>query len=236
MSVSLEAGDRLGQLRVSSADFSFIAYLLGQVTSFIFCYSQCPRTSPLGKDPMHVPRQPFLRPAVVPRVNPGNPSLLYLLLLPAEYLVNLTHLRLLKIQTPLSLLISCHNYNGLVPPWSRLERVVSYHEVLSSRQITIHRVCSFCIEMVQLSIIDWNRICGIGRALDLELNVHGAPNFRSPKQGNLNVFGVAQPRTQGLRGILSALRCRPGIPNPTHVVWFCTREEPVGEKSHRTIT
>jgi len=75
-----------------------------------------------------------------------------------------------------------------------------------------------------------------GRALDLELNVHGAPNFRSPKQGNLNVFGVAQPRTQGLRGILSALRCRPGIPNPTHVVWFCTREEPVGEKSHRTIT
>ncbi|CAL1716907.1 unnamed protein product [Somion occarium] len=42
-----------------------------------------------------------------------------------------------------------------------------------------------------------------GRALDLDLNVHGAPNFRSPRQGNLNVFGVAQPRTQGLRGILT---------------------------------
>ncbi|OCH86618.1 hypothetical protein OBBRIDRAFT_890367 [Obba rivulosa] len=66
-----------------------------------------------------------------------------------------------------------------------------------------------------------------GRALDLDLNVHGAPNFRAPRQGNLNVFGVAQPRTQGLRGILSVLRCRPNISNPTHVVWFCTREEPI---------
>ncbi|KAI0768012.1 inositol hexakisphosphate-domain-containing protein [Trametes elegans] len=66
-----------------------------------------------------------------------------------------------------------------------------------------------------------------GRALDLDINVHGAPNFRAPKQGNLNVYGVAQPRTQGLRAILSVLRCRPDIPNPTHVVWFCTREEPI---------
>ncbi|EMD34003.1 hypothetical protein CERSUDRAFT_117523 [Gelatoporia subvermispora B] len=66
-----------------------------------------------------------------------------------------------------------------------------------------------------------------GRALDLDLNVHGAPNFRAPKLGNLNVFGVAQPRSQGLRGILSVLRCRPNISNPTHVVWFCTREEPI---------
>ncbi|KAI0091045.1 inositol hexakisphosphate-domain-containing protein [Irpex rosettiformis] len=66
-----------------------------------------------------------------------------------------------------------------------------------------------------------------GRALDLELNVHGAPNFRTPREGHLNVFGVAQPRTQGLRGILSVLRCRPNTPNPTHVVWFCTREEPI---------
>ena len=67
-----------------------------------------------------------------------------------------------------------------------------------------------------------------GRALDLDINIHGAPNFRAPRRGNLNVYGVAQPRTQGLRGILSLLRCRPGIPNPHHVVWFCTREEPVG--------
>ncbi|KZT01378.1 uncharacterized protein LAESUDRAFT_731226 [Laetiporus sulphureus 93-53] len=66
-----------------------------------------------------------------------------------------------------------------------------------------------------------------GRALDLEINVHGAPNFRAPRNVNLNVFGVAQPRTQGLRGILSVLRCRPNIDNPTHVVWFCTREEPI---------
>ncbi|KAJ8072927.1 hypothetical protein PM082_016487 [Marasmius tenuissimus] len=66
-----------------------------------------------------------------------------------------------------------------------------------------------------------------GRALDLELNVHGAPNFRAPKTGDLNVFGVAQPRTQGLRAILSVLRCRPGIQDPSHVVWFSTREEPI---------
>ncbi|KAI0330242.1 hypothetical protein GY45DRAFT_1323965 [Cubamyces sp. BRFM 1775] len=66
-----------------------------------------------------------------------------------------------------------------------------------------------------------------GRALDLEINVHGAPNWRAPKQGNLNVYGVAQPRTQGLRAILSLLQCRPNMPDPTHVVWFCTREEPI---------
>ncbi|KAG5221220.1 glutathione peroxidase [Salix suchowensis] len=35
-----------------------------------------------------------------------------------------------------------------------------------------------------------------GRALDLDLNVHGAPNFRAPRVGGLNVFGAAQPRTQ----------------------------------------
>ncbi|EPT01640.1 hypothetical protein FOMPIDRAFT_1119753 [Fomitopsis schrenkii] len=66
-----------------------------------------------------------------------------------------------------------------------------------------------------------------GRALDLGLTVHGAPNFRAPRNSSLNVFGVAQPRTQGLRGILSVLRCRPDISNPTHVIWFSTREEPV---------
>ncbi|KAL0953289.1 hypothetical protein HGRIS_004538 [Hohenbuehelia grisea] len=66
-----------------------------------------------------------------------------------------------------------------------------------------------------------------GRALDLDLNVHGAPNFRAPRLGGLNVFGAAQPRTQGLRAILSALRCRPDSKSPTHVVWFSTREEPI---------
>ncbi|KAJ3508107.1 hypothetical protein NLJ89_g5936 [Agrocybe chaxingu] len=66
-----------------------------------------------------------------------------------------------------------------------------------------------------------------GRALDLDLNVHGAPNFRAPRYGGLNVFGAAQPRTQGLRAILSILRCRPNTTNPSHVVWFSTREEPI---------
>ncbi|KAK0469504.1 inositol hexakisphosphate-domain-containing protein [Desarmillaria tabescens] len=67
----------------------------------------------------------------------------------------------------------------------------------------------------------------VGRALDLDLNVHGAPNFRAPRIGNLNVFGVAQPRTQGLRAILSVLRCTPNTSDPSHVVWFSTREEPI---------
>jgi hypothetical protein len=72
-----------------------------------------------------------------------------------------------------------------------------------------------------------------GRALDLDMNLHGAPNFRAPRRGGfgLNVFGVAQPRTQGLRAILSVLRSRPGTVDPTQVVWFSTREEPIGESS-----
>ncbi|KAJ7649760.1 inositol hexakisphosphate-domain-containing protein [Roridomyces roridus] len=74
-----------------------------------------------------------------------------------------------------------------------------------------------------------------GRALDLDLDVHGAPNFRAPSVGGLNVFGVAQPRTQGLRAILSVLRCRPDTPDPTHVVWFSTREEPIVYISGRSF-
>ncbi|KAI9453330.1 inositol hexakisphosphate-domain-containing protein [Russula earlei] len=66
-----------------------------------------------------------------------------------------------------------------------------------------------------------------GRALDLDLNVHGAPNFRAPRTGSLNVFGAAQPRSQGLRAILSILRARPTEISPSHVVWFSTREEPI---------
>ncbi len=68
-----------------------------------------------------------------------------------------------------------------------------------------------------------------GRALDLDLTVHGSPNFRTPKVGDFNVFGVAQPRTQGLRAILSILRCRPEIQDPYNCVWFSTREEPIGQ-------
>jgi hypothetical protein len=69
----------------------------------------------------------------------------------------------------------------------------------------------------------------IGRALDLDLNVHGAPNFRAPRTGSLNVFGAAQPRSQGLRAILSILRARPTETSPSHVIWFSTREEPIGK-------
>ncbi|KAN0134590.1 Inositol hexakisphosphate domain containing protein [Lactarius tabidus] len=68
-----------------------------------------------------------------------------------------------------------------------------------------------------------------GRALDLDLNIHGAPNFRAPRVGSLNVFGAAQPRSQGLRAILSILRARPTATEspPSHVIWFSTREEPI---------
>ncbi|KAI9439769.1 inositol hexakisphosphate-domain-containing protein [Lactarius indigo] len=66
-----------------------------------------------------------------------------------------------------------------------------------------------------------------GRALDLDLNVHGAPNFRAPRTGSLNVFGAAQPRSQGLRAILSVLRAGPTESSPSHVIWFSTREEPI---------
>ncbi|PPQ64143.1 hypothetical protein CVT24_008773 [Panaeolus cyanescens] len=66
-----------------------------------------------------------------------------------------------------------------------------------------------------------------GRALDLDINVHGAPNFRAARHGDLNVFGAAQPRTQGLRAILSVLKCRPNNQSSSHVVWFSTREEPM---------
>lgn len=62
-----------------------------------------------------------------------------------------------------------------------------------------------------------------GRALDLAINLGGAPNFRG---GTLNVYGVAQPRISGLKAILSVLNCHPG--SATHCEWFNTREEPVG--------
>lgn len=76
-----------------------------------------------------------------------------------------------------------------------------------------------------------NNLLNAGRALDLDLTVHGAPNFRAPKQDNLNVFGTAQPRTQGLRAILSILRCNPGVSSHNSCVWFSTREEPIGSST-----
>jgi hypothetical protein len=42
------------------------------------------------------------------------------------------------------------------------------------------------------------------------------------------VFGAAQPRSQGLRAILSILRARSTDTSPSHVIWISTREEPIG--------
>ncbi|KAF8688978.1 Inositol hexakisphosphate, partial [Rhizoctonia solani] len=85
-----------------------------------------------------------------------------------------------------------------------------------------------------------------GRALDLDINLQGAPNFRAPRgaAAALNVYGAAQPRVGGLRAILSILGCNPPksssgspgisplarasrLPNKVGCVWFSTREEPV---------
>ena len=84
-----------------------------------------------------------------------------------------------------------------------------------------------------------------GRALDLDISLTGAPNFRSPRQkpnssaAQLNVFGVAQPRINGLKAVLSILGCAPGSSPldmvnaaPTKLkqsrcIFFSTREEPV---------
>lgn len=97
-----------------------------------------------------------------------------------------------------------------------------------------------------------------GRALDLDLNVQGAPNFRGPHEEGLNVWGVAQPTVPGLKSILTILSCQPKqlqnkidndvdsgvetplsigrrrssatIPEPDgHTIWFSTREETLGE-------
>ena len=48
-----------------------------------------------------------------------------------------------------------------------------------------------------------------GRALDLDLEIQGAPNFRAPDEEGLNVFGVAQPTVPGLKSILTILGCQP---------------------------
>ncbi|RSH87875.1 uncharacterized protein EHS24_000393 [Apiotrichum porosum] len=83
-----------------------------------------------------------------------------------------------------------------------------------------------------------------GRALDLDLNVQGAPNFRAPDEEGLNVYGVAQPTVPGLKSILTILACQPHKPEPagdnalvmrrrpsttplesSQCIWFSTREE-----------
>jgi hypothetical protein len=56
----------------------------------------------------------------------------------------------------------------------------------------------------------------------LEFRLKGVPNFR---QGGEGIYGAAQPSITGLRTVLSLLGCQPG--GSGHVVWICTREEPV---------
>nr|XP_018260510.1 uncharacterized protein I303_07432 [Kwoniella dejecticola CBS 10117]OBR82668.1 hypothetical protein I303_07432 [Kwoniella dejecticola CBS 10117] len=52
-----------------------------------------------------------------------------------------------------------------------------------------------------------------GRAMDLELTIQGAPNFRAPEEESLSVFGVAQPTSTGLKSILTLLACQPYRPS-----------------------
>ncbi|QRV75009.1 paladin [Ceratobasidium sp. AG-Ba] len=86
-----------------------------------------------------------------------------------------------------------------------------------------------------------------GRALDLDINLQGAPNFRAPRgpAAAVNVYGAAQPRVGGLRAILAILNCSPPksitgssptvsplsrdakLQTRAGCVWFSTREEPV---------
>lgn len=87
-----------------------------------------------------------------------------------------------------------------------------------------------------------------GRALDLDFRLTDAPNWRSPKEESLNVYGVAQPTLAGVKSILSLLGCRPeedvdgsgrrgsfadgntsSVQKPSSAVWLCLREEPISE-------
>ncbi|ORX60585.1 hypothetical protein DM01DRAFT_1332719 [Hesseltinella vesiculosa] len=63
-----------------------------------------------------------------------------------------------------------------------------------------------------------------GMNTNLDLHLHGAPNFR---QAALDVYGVAQPTVIGLSTILSVLGCHPKQAPTTSCTWFSTREEPL---------
>ncbi|KAG8898129.1 hypothetical protein FRB99_007645 [Tulasnella sp. 403] len=65
-----------------------------------------------------------------------------------------------------------------------------------------------------------------GRAMHLDIDLQGAPNFRQNKSA-MNVFGVAQPRVGGFKAILSLLQCRPNLPVQSRCYWFSTREEAI---------
>ncbi|KAI8060490.1 inositol hexakisphosphate-domain-containing protein [Gongronella butleri] len=63
-----------------------------------------------------------------------------------------------------------------------------------------------------------------GTNTNLDLHLHGAPNFR---QAELDVYGVAQPTVIGLSSILSMLHCHPKQAPQVPCTWFSTREEPL---------
>lgn len=79
---------------------------------------------------------------------------------------------------------------------------------------------------------------GVGENAGVGGGVHlqGATNFR---MADFGVYGVAQPTETGLRTILSVLKCQDGVGSLGEriqgrpVVWFCTREEPVGQYSRQ---
>lgn len=63
--------------------------------------------------------------------------------------------------------------------------------------------------------------------------IEGAPNFREVPGSN--VFGVAQPTVDGLKGVLRSLHAAPGDSGPP-VVWSTLREEPVVYIAGRSFT
>ena len=66
--------------------------------------------------------------------------------------------------------------------------------------------------------------------MNLDITLTGAPNFRGPRVGSLNVFGVAQPRVNGLKAILSVLGCTPvhlNSPKKTSSVTSTTQSHPM---------
>jgi hypothetical protein len=112
--------------------------------------------------------------------------------------------------------------------------------------------------MIQM---DADLVFRTGRALDLDFHLADAPNWRSPREESLNVYGVAQPTLSGVKSILSLLGCRPeerpdmsrressynGAMDrrgsietdrpvkPSSAVWLCLREEPISERAGSDI-
>ena len=57
-----------------------------------------------------------------------------------------------------------------------------------------------------------------------DIKLQGAPNFR---MADINVCGVAQPTTSGIKTVLTLLRVQPGSSHTSKVLWISAREEPL---------